>query len=286
MEISATEATLAPGTVVAGYDIAERIGVGRFGEVYRARSVLDRDVALRVLPRRYSHDAGAIARFVAEVRAVSTTSHPGIVEVFDFGTLGDGRQFCAMELVSGTTLRDVLRDRERLPIDDALPMLRGIAEPIDAAHRAGIAHCDLKPDNIFVLADGGVRVSDFGLAKLVDPTDAAVSPVYMSPEQCRGSGSDTRSDTYSFGVIAYQLLTGELPFSGDALALALHHLNDDPDPPSKRQPDLPMCVDRAVLAALAKDPVERPSTLIAIVDALAAAATLIPQAWLGRSMLG
>src|SRR5262245_57489582 len=135
---------------VPGYVVHERIGAGGFGEVFRARhAVIDREVALKVLHAKYSADPEAVARFVAEARAVNKISHPNIVQVFDFGVLADGRQYCVMELIRGKTLRDVLRERTRLPFAEALPVLRGVAEAVDAAHAAGIAHRDLKPDNVF-----------------------------------------------------------------------------------------------------------------------------------------
>ena len=279
----ATAASLPPGAQVAGYSLGERIGVGGFGEVYRARhTVIGRQAAIKILHRRYAHDADAVARFIAEARAVNRVSHPGIVEIFDVGTLDDGRPFCVMELLEGQTLREVLAARGRLPLDEALPILRGIAEAVDAAHGAGIAHRDLKPDNVFVLAGGSVKLIDFGLAKLVDGTEATITregtifgtPLYMSPEQCRGNASDLRTDTYSFGVLAYQVLTGSLPFTGDALEVALHHVNDAPEPPAKRCAELPARVDDAILAALAKEPADRPATLVAVVEALAGDAAL------------
>jgi tRNA A-37 threonylcarbamoyl transferase component Bud32/tetratricopeptide (TPR) repeat protein len=265
---------------VPGYDVGQRIGSGGFGEVYQARhALMDREVAIKVLHARYSADPAAVARFVDEARAVGKLSHPGIVDVFDFGQLADGRQFCVMELIRGRALREVLRERGRLPLDEALPILRGIAEAVDAAHAAGIAHRDLKPDNVFVLDDGGVKLIDFGLAKLTRDDGKPVTesgsvfgtPLYMSPEQCRGKAVTTATDAYSFGVLAYQVLTGEPPFQGDSLELALHHLNDAPEPPSKRCAGLAEPVDRALLALLAKDPAARPAPLVAAVDAMAGA---------------
>ncbi|KAB2894400.1 MAG: serine/threonine protein kinase, partial [Kofleriaceae bacterium] len=252
---------------VPGYLVGERIGAGGFGEVYRARhAVIERDVAIKVLHRRYSHDPGAVARFVAEARAVNRISHPNIVEISDFGTLADGRQYCVMELIRGTTLRDVLRDRGRIPLAEALPILRGIAEAVDAAHAAGIAHRDLKPDNVFLVDGGGVKLIDFGLAKLTHDDAAPVTqtgsvfgtPLYMSPEQCRGNAVTLATDAYSLGVLAYHVLVGGPPFTGDPIELALHHVNDPPEPPSRRWDELDDRVDRVLLALLAKDPRDRP----------------------------
>lgn len=233
--------SLAPGTRVGAYVVEERIGAGGFGEVFRARHpVIGSEVAIKVLNARYSADAEAVARFVAEARAVNQISHPNIIEIFDFGELSDGREYFVMELLAGRSLRDVLRDRTFLPFAEALPILRGIAEAVDAAHVAGIAHRDLKPDNVIVLPDGRIKLIDFGLAKLTAENAAPITqtgavfgtPLFMSPEQCRGRAVDARTDLYSFGVLAYCVLAGQPPFEGDALALALHHLNDVPEPPS------------------------------------------------------
>jgi serine/threonine-protein kinase len=267
---------------VPSYTVGERLGEGGFGEVFRARhAVIGREVAIKVLHAKYSKDSEAVARFVAEARAVNQISHPGIVEIFDFGELPDGRAYCVMELIHGKTLRDVLRERTRLPLADALPILRGIAEAIDAAHAAGIAHRDLKPDNVFVTNDG-VKVIDFGLAKLTHENSAPITetgavfgtPLYMSPEQCRGKAVTGATDAYSFGVLAYHVLVGEPPFSGEALDLALHHLNDQPAPPSERAEGLNARVDRVVLALMAKDPAQRPVSLVDAIAAIAGDAAL------------
>ncbi|HET9992650.1 MAG TPA: serine/threonine-protein kinase, partial [Kofleriaceae bacterium] len=290
--VSAAGPSLSENEHVAGYVIEARIGVGGFGEVYRARHpLIGREVAIKVLHAKYSADPEAVSRFVAEARAVNQISHPNIVEIFDFGKLSDGREFCVMELLEGATLRDLLRARTRLPLAEALPILVGIAEAVDAAHDAGIAHRDLKPDNVFILAGGGVKLIDFGLAKLTRELDAPVTqtgsvfgtPLYMSPEQCRGKASDTRTDLYSFGVLVYQVLTGELPFSGDALELALHHLNDQPSPPSKRHKEITRNVDQVVLALLAKDPADRPPSLVNATAALSGSTTLRARRWTHRA---
>ncbi len=269
--------SLNEGDQVAGYVIEARIGVGGFGEVYRARHpVIGSEVAVKILHARYSADPEAVARFVAEARAVNQISHPNIVEIFDFDRLADGRQFCVMELIRGKTLREMLREHGSLELAHALPILRGIAEAVDAAHAAGIAHRDLKPDNVFVTVDGRIKLIDFGLAKLMREQDNPVTqtgsvfgtPIYMSPEQCRGKALDTRTDLYSFGALAYHVLAGQPPFAGDALELALHHLNDLPERPSLHCSELGERVDRVVLALLAKDPADRPPTLVAAIDTL------------------
>jgi tetratricopeptide (TPR) repeat protein len=289
--------SLTPGTRVGAYVVEERIGAGGFGEVFRARHpVVGSEVAIKVLNARYSADAEAVARFVAEARAVNQISHPNIIEIFDFGELSDGREYFVMELLAGTSLRDVLRDRTFLPFAEALPILRGIADAVDAAHLAGIAHRDLKPDNVFVLPDGRIKLIDFGLAKLTAENAVPITqtgavfgtPLFMSPEQCRGRAVDARTDLYSFGVLAYCVLAGQPPFDGDALALALHHLNDMPEPPSRHRAELPSHVDRVVLELLAKDPAQRPSPLATAIAAIEGSIRLprrMRRVWIALSVI-
>jgi tRNA A-37 threonylcarbamoyl transferase component Bud32/tetratricopeptide (TPR) repeat protein len=290
---------LARGDVVAGYIIGERLGSGGFGEVYAAQHpVIGKQVAIKIIHEQYSDDELAIARFIDEARAVNRIKHPGIVDIFDFGQVPDGRQFCVMERIHGRTLRQVLAARERLPLVEALPILRAIAEAVDAAHGVGVVHRDLKPDNVFVLdppPDDTTSVSgrgpmvkliDFGLAKLTDAeaketsitrTGAMVgTPLYMSPEQCIGRQVDARTDLYSFGALAYHVLTGKPPFSGEVMELALHHIHDAPKVPSLRCPELGPDVDRVLLALLSKDPADRPSPLLAAIRALEGTEKLPP----------
>lgn len=263
---------------IDNYQIVESIGRGGFGEVFRARREdLGREDAIKILHAEHCRDPEAIRRFVEEARAASQVTHEGIVRVFGFGELPDSRAYCVMELLRGQTLRAILDERGYLPLDEAQPILARFAAAIDAVHAAKIAHRDLKPENLFVEPDGTVRVIDFGLAKLAGAEDLTTtgrvmgSPRYMSPEQCRGKRTDARSDLYSFGALIYHVLVGAPPFDGDALALALHHLNDDPAPPSALRPSLPPSVDAIVLALLDKDPERRPRPLAAAVAALSTA---------------
>ncbi|MEO8701815.1 MAG: protein kinase [Kofleriaceae bacterium] len=270
---------------VPGYIVGERLGAGGFGEVFAARrEQIGRQVAIKVLHTKYSTDAQAIARFISEARAVNRISHPGIVEIFDFGVLADGRYYCVMERLEGRTLRDLLAERDRLPLAEALPILQGIASAVDAAHTAGVAHRDLKPDNVFVLRSGEVKLIDFGLAKLTAEHETAITetgtifgtPLYMSPEQCRGRGIDTRTDLYSFGVLAYHVITGTTPFTGEPLHIALAHLNDVPAAPSTHVP-LSARADTVILALLAKDPQARPAPLAVALAALRGEGKLEPR---------
>ncbi|GMV19780.1 MAG: hypothetical protein AMXMBFR56_80040 [Polyangiaceae bacterium] len=272
------EPPLPVGSQVGEYVVKRVLGSGGFGTVYEAvQPAISKRAAIKVLATKYSFDAKAVSRFVAEARITNQIGHPNIVGVFSFGRLDDGRHYHVMDFVSGETLEGLIERRGALPLAEALPILRGIASALDAAHRQQIVHRDLKPANV-VLADHGdsiaPKVIDFGVAKLLgeEPKVAKTrsgaligTPLYMSPEQCRGRNVDQRSDVYSFGVLMYEILTGRPPFEGkDAVDLLLSHTSEAPLPPS-RVKGLPAplgpAVDEIVLSLLAKDPAKRPAKL-------------------------
>ncbi len=286
------EQGLAIGENVGEYQIEQLIGNGAFGTVYRAvHPLIGKQAAIKVLARRYSADPEVVSRFIAEAKAVNQISHRHIIDIFAFGQLADGRHYYVMELLDGEPLDLHLRERGPLPLAEALPILRAIARALDAAHAKGIAHRDLKPENIFLAREpDGVRypkLLDFGIAKLLDPeedvrhrTGTGVpigTPYYMSPEQCRGRGVDHRTDIYSFGVLAYRLLTGEYPFVGeDHLEVMMKHLSEEAPPASRKNPAVPRGIDRAIAWMMEKEPAQRPATVIAGVEALEAAAGATP----------
>jgi serine/threonine-protein kinase len=225
---------LSSGTKVGEYQILARIGEGGMGTVYSAvHPIIGKKVAIKVLAARLAKNKNAISRFVLEARAVNDIQHPGLVDIFSFGRLTDGRHYYVMEFLEGRNLGDVLCERVSLPVAEALPIFIEVGHALVAVHAKGIVHRDLKPENILLLASvkpGGKRVKlvDFGLAKLLEgvPTHLSVggprtaagvnvgTPHYMSPEQCRGQKVDARSDLYALGVLLYETLTGRLPFDG------------------------------------------------------------------------
>ena len=279
---------LQPGELVGEYTVDKKIGKGAFGTVFKAfHPVIGKLAAIKVLSRKFSVDPEMVARFVSEARAVNQIRHRNIVDIFAFGQLADGRHYYVMELLDGEPLDARLERERRLSLQDALPILRALARSLDAAHGKGIAHRDLKPENIFLVRDddGGAfpKLLDFGIAKLLGPDESAKSltqsgvfmgtPYFMSPEQCRGRNIDHRTDYYAFGVLAYLILTGEHPITGDDhMTILMGQITETPPPPSEKVPELPAAVDETIAWLMQKDPAHRPPNLLTAVRALEVAA--------------
>ncbi|MCC6646581.1 MAG: serine/threonine protein kinase [Polyangiaceae bacterium] len=283
------EPELAPGTLVGEYRIEAKLGEGGFGSVYRAvHPLIGKAAAVKVLNRQWSANPAMVQRFVAEARAVNQIRHRNIIDIFSFGQLEDGRQYYVMELLEGRGLEEHLVERGPIPPEVAIPMLRQVARALDAAHGAGIAHRDLKPDNVFLVIDeeGGIfpKLLDFGIAKLLTDSSAEHktrtgtpmgTPHYMSPEQCRGKDVDQRTDIYSFGVMTHRVLTGQLPFDADdVLSILVKHTTASPPPMSMVLASLPAALDAPVLHMLEKEPERRPPTLLDAMEELTRAAGL------------
>src|SRR5215468_7692089 len=221
------------GSKLAHYEITTHLGSGGMGDVYQATDTkLGRSVAIKFLPEAFSHDTERVARFQREARVLASLNHPNIAAIYGAEEI-DSRHFLVMELVSGETLADRIK-RGAIPIEEALPIAKQIAEALEEAHEKGIIHRDLKPANIKVTPEGKVKVLDFGLAKAYerDQADAALSnsptismaatnagvilgtAVYMSPEQASGKVADRRSDIWAFGAVMWEMLTGKPLFDG------------------------------------------------------------------------
>lgn len=283
------EPDLKAGTKVGEYVIEAKIGAGTFGAVYRAiQPLIGKQVAVKVLSRKYSADPHVVSRFIAEARAVNQIRHKNIIDIFSFGQLPDGRHYHVMELLDGEPLDEHVKARGgRLPVEELLPVLRGLARALDGAHAAGIAHRDLKPANVFLARDEDgtpfPKLLDFGIAKLLTDemprqhhtaTGAAVgTPDYMSPEQCQGPDVDHRTDIYALGVMSYQLLTGHLPHRGNnVVEVLMKQMTAEPARPSQVAPEVPESFDGPVLTMMAKVADERPASCALAVQALTDAA--------------
>ncbi|MDX1503501.1 MAG: protein kinase, partial [Thermoanaerobaculia bacterium] len=261
------------GSQLGPYEIVGLIGRGGMGVVYRAHDArLARDVAIKVLPDELADDPGRLRRFEREARAASSMSHPNILTVHDVGR-HDGSPYLVTELLEGETLAERLsRGRLRTPL--ALEIATRIAEGLATAHSRGIVHRDLKPANVFLAADGGVKILDFGLAKLLPAAEGDSSklsrttltesfalmgtPAYMAPEQVAGGGADFRADQFALGCILYEMLSGERPFARENLALTLAAIAEaEPPDLSERLPGLPPPVRWVVRRCLEKEPARR-----------------------------
>jgi serine/threonine-protein kinase len=267
---------MVPGTQVGAYRVLQQIGEGGMGSVWLAEhTMLGRRAAIKVLHPMFTARPDIVMRFFNEARAATAISDPGIVQIFDFGTHVDGCAYIAMEMLEGEPLDRRLRRLGRMPIADALRILRQVASTLGVAHQRGIVHRDLKPENIFLVRDpeviGGERakVLDFGIAKLTGEAGAHTNtstvmgtPAYMSPEQCRGAGRvDQRSDVYSLGCMLFALVTGGPPFEADGGGeIIAMHLRERPPAPSARVRGIPRELDVLVARCLAKEPAQRPAS--------------------------
>ena len=268
------------GQKLAGrYVLEELVGQGGMSSVYRARdTVLERQVAIKVLHEHYSSDAEYVERFRREARAIARLSHPNIVTVIDRGEF-EGRQFIVFEHVPGETLKDVIEREGPLPIPRALALTHQIARALAFAHELGVVHRDVKPQNVLIDHDGSAKVSDFGVARTLDVKDELTesgtvlgTSDYIAPEQASGERAAEYSDQYSLGVVLYELLTGELPYpASNVMAVALRHLHDPVPSAHQRRPDVPARVDAIVARALAKRPRDRFASMEAMTAALEAA---------------
>jgi serine/threonine-protein kinase len=267
--------TSSPTTVGGRYELGELLGRGGMAEVRRAVDQrLGRSVAVKQLRADLAIDPTFQARFRREAQSAAGLNHPTIVAVYDTGEeidplSGVSIPYIVMELVEGTTLRDVLREGRKILPERALELTQGVLEALSYSHKAGIVHRDIKPANVMLTPNGGVKVMDFGIARAVADTSATMTQTaavigtaqYLSPEQARGETVDARSDLYSTGCLIYELLAGRPPFVGDSpVSVAYQHVREAPVPPSQLDPEITPEIDAVVLKALAKDPNDRYQT--------------------------
>src|ERR1051326_6247362 len=267
--------TLTINSTISHYRIVSKLGAGGMGEVYRARDErLGRDVAIKVLPPEFAKDADRLRRFEQEARATSALNHPNILTVYDIGT-HEGAPFIVAELLEGEELRAQL-DNGALPVRKAIEYAQQITSGLAAAHEKGVVHRDLKPENLFVTQDGRIKILDFGLAKLktqklagtvdadaptkmpqTDPGTVMGTVGYMSPEQVRGGEADHRSDIFSFGVILYEMLSGQRAFGGSVGEMMSAILKEEPPEITTINSKVPTPLEHVVNHCLAKRVEER-----------------------------
>lgn len=256
------------------YEIKSELGRGGMATVYRAYDPLfDREVALKVLPREMLHDPQFRTRFDRELKIVAGLEHPAIVPVYDVGE-EDGQPYFVMRYMSGGSLAGEI-EKGRFSLEDAARIIEKVAQGLTHAHKKGIVHRDLKPDNILFDNTGAPFISDFGVAKLTESTSSLTgsgvigTPAYMSPEQAQGVDIDSRSDVYGLGVIVYQMLSGQQPYSADTpMGVVVKHITEPVPEILKTLPSLPYDVDQVIKTSMAKDRTKRYATTVDLAKAL------------------
>ena len=246
------------------YQLQEPIGRGGMATIYRGRDMrMERTVAIKVLREVYSTDPKFVTRFQREAKAASALQHPNIVQVYDYGQ-SDGSYFIVMELIEGADLRRYLRSRGVLAIDRAIIIAHDVALGLGAAHRRGIVHRDVKPQNVLVGRDGSIKLTDFGIASVykdinaerLTTTGMTLGTVqYYAPEQAQGEIVSPAADVYALGIVMYEMLTGRTPFDGDTpVAVAMQHIQDTPIPPTQYNPNIPQVLEDIIMRCLEKVP--------------------------------
>jgi eukaryotic-like serine/threonine-protein kinase len=279
LSLTPDEFVIEPGKEFDGYIAEQKIGIGGMAEVWRCRNLqIGKRAAIKILNKNLASNQDVTSRFLQEARSVNAIKHRGVVDIFGFGQLPDGRPYFAMEFLEGKPLHMYSRERGPLPVIELFDFAGQMCRALNAAHERGIIHRDLKPENIFVLLEQGfapyIKILDFGIANLTQQGEIFGTPAYMSPEQCEDSkNADRRSDIYSLGIVLFELLTGKHPFMvpGDkANKLIAKQVYMEAPSPSQTAPELalPTEVDQFFASVLAKDPQNRPQDCLKLLEML------------------
>lgn len=258
------------------YQVFSTIATGGMAVIYEAQDIiLERKVALKILKRELSEDPSFQNKFRSEAKASANLNHPNIVTTYDFGFDKD-RLYIVMEFIEGMDLKEWIRQQPSVNPEKSLDYLKQASRGLSYAHSSGFVHCDVKPQNMLLDVGGGLKITDFGVARAIETitrdekySEVWGSPYYISPEQTRGDPPTTASDVYALGVIAYELMTGTLPFSADNTAELLQmHRVQEPLPPIKIAHTIPASLNNLILEALSKDPSRRPKDASAFLESL------------------
>jgi eukaryotic-like serine/threonine-protein kinase len=264
-----------PQTIAGRYELKYVLGTGGMSSVYCAfDTLLERNVALKILHDQYGDDEEYVERFRREARSVAQLSHPNIVTVIDRGD-EDGKQFIVFEVIEGENLKELVERGGPLPVRRALELGLEVGRALAFAHGQGLVHRDVKPQNVLLNDEGRAKVTDFGIARTVDTVGQTETGTvlgtshYIAPEQARGEQIDAQTDIYSFGVVLYELLTGEVPYPGDNfLTVAMKHVNDPSPSVLDRRPDTPLRLASLIERCMAKVPADRPASMDEVVGEL------------------
>ncbi|PKM80999.1 MAG: serine/threonine protein kinase, partial [Firmicutes bacterium HGW-Firmicutes-13] len=248
-------------TLANRYQIEEKIGDGGMAVVYKGCDILlNRFVTVKILRAQFALDENFVSRFRREAQAAASLSHPNIVNIYDVGEEED-TYYIVMEYIDGKSLKELINEKGRLPVNQAVNIARQICEGLVHAHKNKIIHRDIKPHNILITRDGRVKVTDFGIARAVTAATLTYnnnvimgSVHYFAPEQAKGGLAGEKADLYSLGIVIYEMLTGEVPFSGDSpISIALKHLQENIKSPVEINPDIPPNLEKIILKAAEKD---------------------------------